>query len=173
LLHCIVGELFYSKITLEEEHSMSHNSGEFVAYVVHLRTEHRRLHDWLLSIKRQWPLIGRHSADRAALLKLMGGLIALRAELAHHFEEEESGGCLEEAVSHQPSLSHDVHQLEHEHPELLKRLDRLIEQVREFSFSEDHATTIEQEFRQFADELRAHELAENRILEESFGIQVE
>ena len=152
---------------------MADDFQESLAYVMHMRAEHKRLRECLHLIEQQWTL--QHQRPRAAdaISQVLDSLQALRAELAHHFEEEESGGCIEEAVSHQASLSHEAIRLEHEHPELLGQLDRLIERLRALSRSGGSTDKIKQEFRRFAEQLHAHEAAENRILERSFGIEVE
>jgi hypothetical protein len=150
---------------------MSHDFEDFMAYVTHLRAEHKRLREWLLSIEQQWP--NECPCTDKAIFSLLDNLRALRGELAHHFEEEERGGCLEEAVSHQPSLSHEATQLEHEHPVLLEQLDQMIEKLSAVSSAMESTGTIEKNFRRFAEQLHAHEIAENRILEESFGIEIE
>ncbi len=152
---------------------MTHNFEDFLTYVTHMRAEHRRLREWSLAINRQWPFLSRQPSGTEALSKLLDSLTELRQELAHHFQEEENGGCLEVAVAHQPSLSHEAMVLEHEHPGLLRQLDLVLQHVRAFPSSGDEAATIETEFREFAERLHAHEIAENEILEESFGIQVE
>jgi hypothetical protein len=100
-------------------------------------------------------------------------LQALRAELAHHFEEEESGGCMEEAVSHEPHLGPEATRLVREHPELLAQMDRLIKGLRALVRLTASADEVEQDFRNFTEKLLAHEAAENRVLKEGFGIDVE
>jgi iron-sulfur cluster repair protein YtfE (RIC family) len=152
---------------------MANDSQEYLAYITHIRAEHKRLREYLHLIEQQWTLHHQRPPAADAASEVLNSLQALRAELAHHFEEEESGGCLEEAVSHQPSLSHEATRLEHKHPELLGQLDRLIERFRALSRPGGSTDKIKQEFRRFAEQLHDHEAAENRILEQSFGIEVE
>src|SRR5262245_36051024 len=94
-------------------------------YVDHLIAEHRRLHRMLRlagSSIRPAPGTGR-IATRAEVLKVLRDV---REELAHHFAQEEEGGCLDEAVSCCPSLSPEAHRIEAEHHRLLECIDRLI-----------------------------------------------
>jgi hemerythrin-like domain-containing protein len=150
---------------------MANNSQQFMAYIMHLRAEHRRLQQCLRRIERDW--VSRESPRRAeAVPKVIEDLQALRAELAHHFEEEQAGGCLEEAVSRHPSFSHDANLLEHEHPVLLAQLDRLIAKLKTMPQPIESADDAREDFRRFADQLHAHEDAESRILQESFGIEL-
>jgi hypothetical protein len=151
---------------------MANNSEEFIAYLTHLRAEHRRLQQCLRRIEQQW--IDCEVPRLAEIIpQVIEDLEILRAELADHFEEEESGGCLEEAVSRQPSLSHEAIRLEHEHPVMLEQVDLLIVKLKEVSGPIQSADEAKEDFRRFAEQLHAHEAAENRILEESFGIEVE
>lgn len=140
---------------------MANSSEEFLAYLTHLRAEHRELDERLRRIEREWT-----SEPTKAIRQLIRDLQALRRDLAHHFEEEDSGGCLEEAVSRQPSLGHEVDRLGREHPELLAKLDQLIDTLTK----PDEA---KEECLRFAELLHDHEAAEDRILEESFGIDLD
>ena len=151
---------------------MINDSEEFIAYLTHLRAEHRRLREFLREIEQHWT---EHEVVRLSELesRVIRKLEGLRAELAHHFEEEESGGCLDEAVARQPSLGQAADRLEQEHPALLKQLGQLIAQLKAASQAIQSLDDAKESFRRFSEQLEAHESAENRILEESFGIEVE
>src|SRR6266850_3554698 len=106
---------------------MKNGCGERV-YVDHLLAEHRRL-DHLIS-RTVATLPSWDDTDAATWLPgMMAGLTAIREELAHHFQEEEAGGCLEEAVAHCPGLSSEVAQVEADHAKLLADLDELIQRA--------------------------------------------
>ena len=149
---------------------MADNSRESLAYMTHLRAEHRRLQDCLRRIERQWI---EEPVGPAEVIpqRVIDDLRTLRAELAHHFEEEESGGCLEEAVARQPRLSHDANRLEHEHAALLEQIDRLLAKVTATACLAQSAEEVKTDFRRFAEQLQAHEEAENRILEQGFCVE--
>jgi hypothetical protein len=141
---------------------MIEDQDEFRAYAVHLASEHRRLSEHLRRIDQQF--------KRSSPSDLTESLSRLRADLAAHFKEEECGGCLEEAVVHDPNLAADAGRVSNEHPRLLADLDRLIDQIGASDTSKPLLDEIKQEYGQFAQSLREHEAAENRILQESFGI---
>jgi len=138
-------------------------------YVLHIRAEHRRLRETLRRILDFFPGRAEPAAQSVpSQTQLADDLTALRDDLAHHFTEEESGGCLDEATARCPSLLPDVKAVEAQHPALLSALDRIIHQARScepVTKGEDLA----HEFRQFAHTLQAHESAENRILGRAFG----
>jgi hemerythrin-like domain-containing protein len=150
-------------------------SAEFedFAYVTHLRTEHRRLRACLHRIEQQWLLDIERPRRTDDIPRVIDSLEALCAELAHHFAEEESGGCLEEAVSHRPNLSGEANRLRCEHTELVGRLQGLIARLRLLPRPGESIDRVGEDFRRFADDLRAHQAGENRVLEQSFGIKVE
>lgn len=147
---------------------MTNDPEEFLAYLTHLRAEHRELDERLRRIEREWT-----GKPDQALPRVVSDLEALRADLADHFEEEESGGCLDEAVSRQPRLGRNADRLQCEHPELLANLDRLINTLKGRAQPHQQPDASKVEFRRFAEQLHAHEAAENRILERSFGIDLE
>jgi iron-sulfur cluster repair protein YtfE (RIC family) len=131
----------------------------------HLQKEHHRLNHELLGVQheladliacQEWPL-------PAELIERLRGL---RSELAAHFQEEECGGCLEEAVSRAPSTSPQVRQIEAEHRELLPALDRTIEAAASPTGS---PAGVVQDFADFVARIHVHEAAETRLVEYSLG----
>ena len=129
---------------------------ECQAYVEHLRSEHKQIHEAVVLVE--------HELRASDPLRMRGYLQQLRETLSAHFVEEEQGGCLEEAVCCDPRLSPDVSRIEHEHADILKLLDRLIARSDESQTPDFHES-----FRQFAKILHAHEAAEHRILQTAFG----
>lgn len=151
---------------------MSDKVEEFLAYITYLRDEHKRLEANLLEAEQHLQGVTHSGRKKQTQAELLLKLQELREELARHFEEEDSGGCLDEAVSHQPSLSHDLTRLEHEHPQLLATLDLIMAQLRRVSGTAK-AHDLEAEFSNFAQCLRAHEAAESRMLETAFRLELE
>jgi iron-sulfur cluster repair protein YtfE (RIC family) len=86
-------------------------------------------------------------------------------ELRRHFQEEETGGCLEEAACRCPSLSHEVSRLEAEHRELLAQLERLMRPL-----SSASEPVVLDDFAAFEASLRAHEVREDRVVRHGFNI---
>jgi hypothetical protein len=105
----------------------------------------------------------------ADIVKLLS---EVREELAHHFAQEEGGGCLEEAVSRCPSLSDEVRRIEAEHPWLLESIDRLIAQARDSDHSVQGRIEVARGFDELCAQIDAHEGAENALLRKGFGANV-
>lgn len=140
-------------------------------YVDHLIAEHRRLHR-ILRVARNaiMPLDNATGNVPAAdIVKLLG---EVREELAHHFAQEDGGGCLEEAVSRCPTLSDEVRRIEAEHPWLLESIDRLIAQARDSDRSVKGRIEVARGFDELCAQLDAHEGAENALLRKGFGANI-
>jgi len=140
-------------------------------YINHLLAEHRRLHGMIGRARAAVRQMNGPDQD-AKLQHVAQTLEQVRAELAQHFKEEEQGGCIEEAVSLCPRLAGGANRIEVEHPQLLAELDRLIAECKDGP--EDFATRIavERDFDELCAQLHAHEAAENALLREAFGSDV-
>lgn len=140
-------------------------------YIEHLMAEHRRLHRLLRQtrvsiVQSSGPDGDASFADVARVLQ------NLRGELAHHFAEEEAGGCLDEAVSRCPNLSAELRRIETEHPEMLAAVDRLIAQAQGCDCNVQDRIALSLAFDNLCRQLDAHEVAENKVLKQGFGTNV-
>ena len=138
-------------------------------YVLHIRAEHRRLREALRRILTLFPQREEPSPEAAlSPEQLVDKLSALRRDLAHHFAEEESGGCLDEATARCPSLLPETRAIEAEHETLMDELDGIIERARGCR-PPGCTAEMARRFRTFARSLYSHEAAENRVLGQAFG----
>ena len=148
---------------------MQEDLEKYRALAIHLTAEHRRIAQCLRHVEQQLQLF---SADSPGTLAgVIQDLTQLRTELSKHFDEEESGGCLEEAVIHHPASSAEASRVVHEHPQMLADLDSLIEKFTSSGGADRALGEIRSEFEQFAKRLRAHEAAETRIFQTCFGTE--
>ncbi len=151
---------------------MKDGNGKF-AYVDHMLSEHRRL-DQL--IRRTLAAVPSWEELDAAdwLPRMRSGLVAIQTELAHHFRDEEQGGCLEEAVARCPQLSAEVQKIAAQHNEILARVSELVDRCQCCGkLTPQQARGLEQELRQIVRELRIHEGLENRIMQQGFSVCLE
>jgi hypothetical protein len=147
------------------------NYDECRCYVEHLIAEHRRLHRMLRLARAA--LVGSGGPDRdATCADIVRVLRQVRDELEHHFAHEESGGCLDEAVSNSPSLSAEARRIEAEHPQLLANVDQLIAQALDCDQSVEKQVALGRGFDDLCRQLDAHEAAENVLLRKGFGSNV-
>ena len=149
---------------------------ECLPYAKHLDAEHRRIQAVVEQIQASylldgWPHTRPDDQERTTIF--LEQLRALRDRLRDHFEEEKTGGCIEEAVSRAPNLGSAAAQLEREHSELLSHLTSIDDMVRSYRFSRRTAPDIELAFNDFAEILYDHETDENRILEQGFNISAD
>ena len=144
---------------------------ECQSYVMHMHLEHRHIHEAVREVVSLFSTETRRNVSDF-VADLVQKLASLRDELAKHFSEEDEGGCIEEAISRCPSLSHDASTLEGQHPALLAQLDELIEQAREH-VKTGATTQLEAKVSEFAKNLSAHEALENRIMQSAFGTGID
>jgi hypothetical protein len=136
--------------------------------VEHLHHEHHRLNQLLLEIGHEVAALSQPGRPEGPLAQLSQRLTDLRQELLAHYAEEETGGCLEEAVVRCPSLAGECKEVLAEHAVLDRMLDQLVTQSRNpAAVSADFAKN----YRAFAEKLHAHEAAETRILQMAFGAE--
>ena len=135
-------------------------------FVGHFLSEHRRLHKQLASARSN---LQKSDTPLSAIVQQLHDL---RRELAHHFAEEEDGGCMEEAVVLVPRLAEELERLKREHVLLLSRLEELIQRCEAITDSTSR-TCFCQEFEQFLSMLRRHEADENRLVQTGFNVDLE
>jgi hypothetical protein len=137
-------------------------------YIEHLISEHRRLHRLLRQARVSIVQSGGPDGD-VSFADVARVLQNLRGELEHHFAEEEAGGCLDEAVSRCPNLSAELRRIETEHPKLLAAVDRLIAQARRCDCNAHDRIALNLAFECLCRQLAEHEVAENKVLKQGFG----
>ena len=140
-------------------------------YVDHLIAEHRRLH----SLLRQMRAEIAHSVvpdEQPSFNGVARVLARLREELEQHFAQEEGGGCLDEAVSRCPRLAGEAKRIEAEHSQVLAEIDRLVAQTHKLPPTHPNQLALQREFDRLYQKLREHERAENTLLAQGFGVNV-
>jgi hypothetical protein len=151
---------------------MNHDVRESLAYAKHLLAEHRRMHGLLSRIEQQWSLTASGPQTSGNIAALREGIEGLRVELAKHFAEEEAGGVLEEAAARCPDLGREETRLEEEHAVLLADLDRIVAGIGTATRVGLVPGDLKEAFERLVDSLKAHEAAENRLLEEGFNLEL-
>ena len=134
------------------------------AFVLHLLDDHRRLEGKMLRIKHAIDESGDEvTADTKE--SICHELVSLRKEMAHHFHQEESGGCIEEAVCRCPTLAAEATELEHEHESLLELLGKSIVLAEgEHDWRKFRAT-----FADLTQQVLEHENKENDLIQRGFN----
>jgi hypothetical protein len=140
---------------------------EFRAFAIHLTAEHRTIARYLEQIEQDFDLAATNPPQLVA--SPISNLNRLRTALASHFDEEESGGCLDEAVLRLPTLAACAGRVLSEHAGLLADVDWMIDRLKRAPVSLQSLDEVRCRFRCFVERLRAHEAAEDGILEQSFG----
>jgi ABC-type phosphate transport system auxiliary subunit len=146
---------------------------ECEAYAEHLQAEHRELHQRLRAMQAELNNVADKLIDEALLARMLDGGEQLRSDLMHHFDEEENGGCMEYAVSRVPALSPEARDLEHEHPQIIAQLDRLLMNLRKARPNEMLVAAVKEQFDAIVVRLLAHEARENRLIERGFNMPLD
>ena len=141
-------------------------ANQCIVYLQHLQAEHHRLNRVLTEIGHRFLEINKSVVEQPILSGLIHRLEELLKELQNHFAEEEGGGCLDEAVARCPSVGPRTSELMQEHPKLAGRLENLIAAMK---MGQGDGKEWLRQFEGFATEIRVHECAENRVLEQAFG----
>ncbi len=136
-------------------------------FIAAVKAEHREMHLALANLQRRLEAIAPEQVA-AKLPEMRQHFEALRKRLAAHFQEEEGGGCLEEAAARLPRLGEAVTRIEEEHPRILSALDALRQRLAGALTSEQWPDVL-LAYRELATMLAQHEALENRVLEQGFN----
>lgn len=94
----------------------------------------------------------------------------LYAELEQHFDEEQQGGGIKEAISHNPKVADEADRLFGEHAGLLESLMDLHRGLDESIETIQSIGKLAGDFNAFAEVLLTHEAFENHVLEQGRNI---
>lgn len=144
-----------------------------LAYAGHLQAEHRAMHQRLRDVQAKLNSVADRPIDEALRQQMLATGEQLLEELVNHFAQEDSGGCLEYAVSRVPALAAEVGDIEAEHPELLAELRRIVEPLRTAKANRLKAADIKQAFDAFVARLLEHEARESRVVERGLNLPID
>lgn len=139
-------------------------------YIGRLHREHRHINDRVNRIHSFLEQLTARLPTAAEIHQLTLELKGLYAELERHFDEEEQGGCIEDAVSRNPKLADEANRLFAEHAALLAQLSNLCRQLDENVEVVQSVSKVAGDFRVFADALQTHEAFENSILHQGHNV---
>lgn len=140
------------------------------AYISALLHKHRQIDARVAEIRSELRTILEGLPGSADIHRLIDQLKALYAALEQHFDEEELGGFIEDAISRNPKLAADADRLIAEHADLLRRLTGVFHGLNESIEALHAARKLVGEFNAFADALLSHEAFENHILEHGHNV---
>ncbi len=106
--------------------------------------------------------------DIGARVEMLRILRRLERLLPEHFEYEEAGGYLADALAAAPRLTRRAQRLRNQHGEFLTKLAELAERTREAGKSPGTWKSLARTVRKFTHELRHHEHQENTLVHDAF-----
>jgi hypothetical protein len=132
----------------------------------HLLGQHRDLHARLLTLRADF---AAPAVPPPPLDAIRHRLVELRDHLREHFDQEETGGFLEESIARMPRLSAAAREVVAEHPQLLAEIDALLEGLPVGDIREDSWQAAVCGFATFTDHLLAHERNENAVVQQGYN----
>jgi hypothetical protein len=133
----------------------------------HVLAEHRELFTRMQGLKTAFNTPQPASATRTDDVR--AALADLREHLRAHFEQEESGGFLEESIARMPRLAPAATAIMQQHPGLLAQLDALIETLAGGDISPETWARAGRDFEHFSITMQAHERSENAVVQEGYN----
>jgi hypothetical protein len=146
---------------------------ECLAYAEHLQSEHREMHQRLHALQQQLNAVTATRLEGETLARVIAIGHQLRDEVAHHFQQEANGGCLDYAVSRVPRLANEAQRLVNEHPVLLAELDALLDKLRAAAPASIDVAWLKQHFDAFVVNMLAHEARESLLVERGFNMPLD
>lgn len=143
---------------------------EHAAFIAAFQAEHREMGGLVQTLRRVFDDAQAWSPE--ALIEGTEALAALTTHLRHHFEQEEEGGYLEEALSAAPRFSQEAALLVAQHPVMLRQANQALE----FARSVDDAAawqTLKNDVKSLIAAMIAHETAENKIVRQALNTDVD
>jgi hemerythrin len=139
------------------------------AYVEGVRADHLELRALVRGIEKLLEAAEAAGWGKAEVHELLLAIENLGRHLRQHFAEEEAGGYMEEALALAPRFGPQAQRLVNEHPVMLEQMDHLTELARRCYEQGQAGAELCGRLREFFATLRAHDAAENRILQEAFN----
>jgi iron-sulfur cluster repair protein YtfE (RIC family) len=112
--------------------------------------------------------IAEHPEDVGIRVEMLRLLRKLEHLLPEHFEYEEAGGYLAEALAAAPRMTRRAQRLRREHDGFSAKLAALADRAREAGESPGCWKALAAGVRKFTYKLRRHELEENSLIQEAF-----
>lgn len=133
----------------------------------HVLAEHRELFCQMTAVRSAFAERHTLTPDNAAAI--VAAVNGLREHLRVHFEQEETGGFLEESIARMPRLAAAATAIVQQHPALLAELDALIKTLSAEDISAASWEQAKRAYDCFAAHMQAHERSENAVVQEGYN----
>ena len=147
----------------------NHHSHERNPLFTQAVNEHQHLHQ---AVEEIHALLNKH-ADRdvteADVVEATNVVQSLHDQMRRHFEQEEEGGYLEEAITRVPALAAQAGVLQQQHAELSKLAGQMLADARSTGRPVEIWLRLKADYARLAKKLLGNEAAENKLLERAFN----
>ena len=131
--------------------------------------EHEHLHQAVDKIHAMLDKYAKHDITQGEVAEATGVVQSLYDQMRKHFEQEEEGGYLEEAITRVPTLAAQAAVLQQQHAELSQIAGQMLADAGSIGRPVDVWTRLKADYARFAKKLLGHEAAENKLLERAFN----
>jgi len=138
------------------------------AYVAAVRADHHHQGSLVHGVRAALASGAGSNWSEPSVKAVVKHLEVLQKHLQEHFAREEEGGYLEEALVHAPRLKTEAKRLLAEHPQLLKRFAAAVAAAGSSRTTHAQWPSLAKQLNDAVDALVAHELGENRLLQQAF-----
>jgi chromosome condensin MukBEF ATPase and DNA-binding subunit MukB len=135
----------------------------------HVEAEHRHFGRMINEIRHAFDAQVESGNVAAAVAVARDKLTVFNQQMRAHFEMEEEGGYMEEAVARLPVLSHNADKLIAEHTVLRTAIDHLVKHLETVGDSATKWNACRDEFKRLSEQIATHEANENWLLHEGFN----
>jgi len=131
--------------------------------------EHEHLHQAVDKIHAMLNKHAEHDVTQSEVDEATSVVQSLYDQMRKHFEQEEEGGYLEEAITRVPTLAALAEVLQQQHAELSRLAGQMLADARSTERPVDVWVRLKADYARFAKMLLGHEAAENKLLERAFN----
>lgn len=152
------------------------NTDQFTAFTTLVAREHHEFDRLLRNIHAGLEECAAAHWPKAQMDCLARDLRELQVHMDEHFEQEEDGGYLDEAVALAPRWRDAANQLRYEHQLMRQRLAHLLNLMNLIEHgrrTKQQCDDLREEFEMLLTELAAHEKTERQILDRAFNADMD
>lgn len=139
-------------------------------YVSAMTCEHRHIEQLVRCIQSTVDEASTKDRPPEVMNRLLSEVEELEVCLTRHFQREEDGGFVEDAVVAAPRFAQEAHELLGEHDQMLTKLRSIVHGARaQAKAREVNWPDFAADVRNFARQLKSHEVRENTLLHRAFN----
>jgi hemerythrin-like domain-containing protein len=139
-------------------------------YLSAMTCEHRHIEQLVRSIQATLDEASTKNRPPEVMNRLLSEVEELETCLTRHFQREEDGGFVEDAVVAAPRFAKEAQELLVEHEQMLTKIREIVHGARAHAKAHDvNWPAFAADVRNFVRQLKSHEVRENGLLHRAFN----